>query len=148
MLFFQIVQLTLAAVFLSQALTKETYVLILSLYPSLSHPLGVGVGGVGGVENSSTPSRASSEIIVSLFSPPVNNGFTPSSSIPQTIESRVTEEIQPFVKRKLFLPEGRCSHRIVQVTGSEISAISVRQMKVDTSKIIDDHKKRMLPRFR
>lgn len=58
------------------------------------------------------------------------------------------DEVQPFVKRKLFLPEGRCSHRIRQVNGSEINAITVRQMKVDTGKIIDDHKKRMLPRFR
>lgn len=58
------------------------------------------------------------------------------------------DEVQPFVKRRLFLPEGRCSHSIVQVNGSEISAITVRQMKLDTNKIIDDHKKRMLPRFR
>ena len=58
------------------------------------------------------------------------------------------DDVIPFVKRRLFLPEGRCSHSIVQVNGSEISAITVRQMKVDTSKIIDDHKKRMLPRFR
>ena len=58
------------------------------------------------------------------------------------------KDVQPFVKRRLFLPEGRCSHKIVQVNGNAITAISVRQMKVDTSKIIDDHKKRMLPRFR
>ena len=62
--------------------------------------------------------------------------------------SGMDDEVQPFVKRRLFLPEGRCSHRIVQVNGSEISAITVRQMKLDTNKIIEDHKKRMLPRFR
>ena len=58
------------------------------------------------------------------------------------------DEVQPFLKRRLFLPEGRCSHSIVQVNGSEISAITVRQMKLDTNKVIEDHKKRMLPRFR
>lgn len=58
------------------------------------------------------------------------------------------DEVQPFLKRRLFLPEGRCSHSIVQVNGSEISAITVRQMKLDTHKIVEDHKKRMLPRFR
>ena len=58
------------------------------------------------------------------------------------------DEVQPFVKQRLFLPEGRCSHCIVQVNGSEISAITVRQLKLDTNKIIEDHKKRMLPRFR
>ena len=62
--------------------------------------------------------------------------------------SGMDDEVQPFLKRRLFLPEGRCSHRIVQVNGSEISAITVRQMKLDTNKIIEDHKKRMLPRFR
>jgi len=58
------------------------------------------------------------------------------------------DDVQPFVKRRLFLPEGRCSHSIVQVNGSEISAITVRQVKLDTNRIIEDHKKRMLPRFR
>ena len=58
------------------------------------------------------------------------------------------DEVQPFVKRRLFLPEGQCSHCIVHADGSEISAITVRQMKLDTNKIIEDHKKRMLPRFR
>lgn len=62
--------------------------------------------------------------------------------------SDMDKDVQPFIKRNLFLPEGRCSHQILQVNGNAITAISVRQMKVDTVKIIDDHKKRMLPRFR
>lgn len=79
---------------------------------------------------------------------PVNDDLNENSSIPAAAERGVGENVQPFIKRRLFLPEGRCSHSIIQVDGSEISAISVRQMKVDTSKIIDDHKKRMIPRFR
>ena len=71
-----------------------------------------------------------------------------SKKVPDAVEGDVDEDVQPFIKRRLFLPEGRCSHSIIQVNGNEISAISVRQMKVDTNKIIDDHKKRMLPRFR
>lgn len=71
-----------------------------------------------------------------------------NSKVPDTVEGDVDEHVQPFIKRRLFLPEGRCSHSIIQVDGNEISVISVRQMKVDTGKIIDDHKKRMLPRFR
>ena len=71
-----------------------------------------------------------------------------NSKVPDAVEGDVDEDVQPFFKRRLFLPEGRCSHSIIQVNGNEISAISVRQMKVDTNKIIDDHKKRMLPRFR
>ncbi|XP_068695347.1 superkiller complex protein 2-like [Montipora foliosa] len=80
---------------------------------------------------------------------PVNNvSAAPTPSVSSTAKEGLTEEIQPFVKRKLFLPEGRCSHRVMHVNGSEVSAISVRAMKVDTSKIIADHKKRMQPRFR
>ena len=71
-----------------------------------------------------------------------------NSKVPDAVKKEIDEDVQPFIKRRLSLPEGRCSNRIIQVNGNEISAISVRQMKVDTSKIIDDHKKRMLPRFR
>lgn len=71
-----------------------------------------------------------------------------SLSKPSVPSADMADEIQPFLKLKLFLPERRCSHSVTQVKGTEISAISVRQLKVDTSKIIDDHKKRMLPRFR
>ena len=71
-----------------------------------------------------------------------------NSKVPDAVEGDVDEDVQPFIKRRLFLPEGRCSHSVIQVNGNEISAISVRQMKVDTNKIIDDNKKRMLPRFR
>ena len=78
----------------------------------------------------------------------MNDALNENSTIPAAAERGVGENVQPFIKRRLFLPEGRCSHSIIQVDGSEISAISVRQMKVDTSKIIDDHKKRMIPRFR
>ena len=78
----------------------------------------------------------------------MNNAISPTPSVSSAAVAGVTEEVQPFVKRRLFLPERRCSHSIVQVNGGEISAISVRHMKVDTSKILDDHKKRMLPRFR
>ena len=78
----------------------------------------------------------------------VNNDMKANSKVTDAVEGDVDEDVQPFIKRRLFLPEGRCSNRIIQVNGNEISAISVRQMKVDTSKIIDDHKKRMLPRFR
>ncbi|XP_078343350.1 superkiller complex protein 2-like [Oculina patagonica] len=77
----------------------------------------------------------------------VNNDLKTTKGTPVGA-SKVDDEVQPVVKRRLFLPEGRCSHRILKVNGSQISAITVRQMKVDTSKIIDDHKKRMLPRFR
>ncbi|XP_074623537.1 superkiller complex protein 2-like [Acropora palmata] len=78
---------------------------------------------------------------------------TPSSdedsvSKPGVPSAGMADEIQPFLKTKLFLPERRCSHSVTRVNGTEISAISVRQLKLDTSKIIDDHKKRMLPRFR
>lgn len=79
---------------------------------------------------------------------PVNNDMKANSKVPDAVKGDVDDDVQPFIKRRLFLPEGRCSNRIIQVNGNEISAISVRQMKVDTSKIIDDHKKRMLPRFR
>lgn len=98
----------------------------------------------------SSPTERKFEVLV-ICDPKENkaedNEFN-SSKESKVDASDMDKDVQPFIKQNLFLPKGRCSHQILQVNGNAITAISVRQMKVDTAKIIDDHKKRMLPRFR
>ncbi|EDO38196.1 predicted protein [Nematostella vectensis] len=72
------------------------------------------------------------------------------SEKPQEIVSTQSSaaSLQPYLARSLFRPEGRSAHRVVQVLGSEISEITVRQMKIDGDAISQDFRKRMQPRFR
>lgn len=48
----------------------------------------------------------------------------------------------------LFIPEGPCSHTVQRVKPTDISAISVKTLKVIPDRIIDNYSKRQQPRFR
>ncbi|XP_074468953.1 superkiller complex protein 2 [Sebastes fasciatus] len=48
----------------------------------------------------------------------------------------------------LFIPEGPCSHTVQKLKLQEISAITVKTLKVIPDRIIDNYNKRQQPRFR
>ncbi|XP_076006068.1 superkiller complex protein 2 [Genypterus blacodes] len=48
----------------------------------------------------------------------------------------------------LFVPEGPCSHTVQKLKLQEISAITVKTLKVIPDRIIDNYNKRQQPRFR
>lgn len=48
----------------------------------------------------------------------------------------------------LFIPEGPCSHTVQKLKLQDISAISVKTLKVIPDRIIDNYNKRQQPRFR
>ena len=54
----------------------------------------------------------------------------------------------PFVSKKLFRPDGPGSQTVVEIRGADISLITSRTAKIDGIRIIDDHKKRQMLRFR
>ncbi|XP_006813031.1 superkiller complex protein 2-like, partial [Saccoglossus kowalevskii] len=68
------------------------------------------------------------------------------SPISQSV-SNATMPITPTSKR-LYHPEGTCGHTVVEVKGENISVITTRTMKVSGDKVIEDYKKRQIPRFR
>jgi len=79
---------------------------------------------------------------------PVNN----SSAIHETTEEmklasndKITE---PFISRKLATVHGGFTPHVEEIRASDIAFITAKQIKIDPSKIIDDHKKRQIPRFR
>ena len=55
---------------------------------------------------------------------------------------------QPVLNSKLFQPEGPCGHKVVKVRPEDIAVITVKTLKVNAEKIIDDVHKRTIPRFR
>uniref|UniRef100_A0A8C2ZD79 SKI2 subunit of superkiller complex n=1 Tax=Cyclopterus lumpus TaxID=8103 RepID=A0A8C2ZD79_CYCLU len=48
----------------------------------------------------------------------------------------------------LFIPEGPCSHTVQKLTLQDVSAITVKTLKVIPDRIIDNYNKRQQPRFR
>ncbi|XP_026156576.1 superkiller complex protein 2 [Mastacembelus armatus] len=48
----------------------------------------------------------------------------------------------------LFIPEGPCSHTVQKLKPQDISAITVKTLKVIPDRIIDNYNKRQQPRFR
>jgi len=55
---------------------------------------------------------------------------------------------RPVVSNKLFFPEGLCSQVVMSISVSDIAVVSVKEIKVNADRIIDDVKKREQPRFR
>ncbi len=55
---------------------------------------------------------------------------------------------RPVLQRTLFLPEGQCGHEVVELTMKDIGAITTKQLKANCDIILEDWRKRQIPRFR
>jgi len=58
------------------------------------------------------------------------------------------EENDLFVSKKLFLPQGQSGQVLEEILAAHVVDISSKTLKIDIDKIIDNYKKRLLPRFR
>ena len=54
----------------------------------------------------------------------------------------------PFISRKLAVLDGGFTQKVEEIRASDIAFIAAKQININPSKIIDDHKKRQIPRFR
>nr|XP_034300424.1 helicase SKI2W [Crassostrea gigas]XP_034300425.1 helicase SKI2W [Crassostrea gigas] len=66
----------------------------------------------------------------------------------QTEKVPGSEEVTPVTNTDLFLPEAPCGHDLVQVKAKDISTVTVKSIRVEANKIMDDIKKRQMPRFK
>lgn len=66
----------------------------------------------------------------------------------QTEKVPGSEEVTPVTNTDLFLPEALCGHDLVQVKAKDISTVTVKSIRVEANKIMDDIKKRQMPRFK
>ncbi|XP_072890914.1 superkiller complex protein 2 [Hemitrygon akajei] len=64
------------------------------------------------------------------------------------VDSSTAPTPDQLLANKLFLPEGPCGHTVVKLSLADISSITVKTLRINTDKIIDDFKKRQVPRFR
>ncbi|KAJ8300200.1 hypothetical protein KUTeg_021719 [Tegillarca granosa] len=59
-----------------------------------------------------------------------------------------SELVQPIVTTNLFQPEGPCWHELIQVKAEDITVVTVKTIRIDPDKIVNDIKKRQQPRFK
>ena len=55
---------------------------------------------------------------------------------------------RPVTETKLFHPEGPCGHEMLELVTNNISVITTKTLKIAGDKIVDECKKRQIPRFR
>ena len=58
------------------------------------------------------------------------------------------DEIKNVCTKGLFQPEGPCGQVVEEIIAADIVELVNKTLKVDSEKIIDNHKKRLIPRFR
>ena len=56
--------------------------------------------------------------------------------------------VEPLQKKPLFRPDGPCGHIVLDLLGEDIAMVTTMTIKIASDRIIDDFKKRQIPRFR
>lgn len=74
-----------------------------------------------------------------------NRGNGTPVEMKPTAEDEITV---PFITRKLSVYDGPCTQIVEEIRGSDIVFVVAKKIKTEASIIIDDHKKRQIPRFR
>ncbi|XP_014780595.1 SKI2 subunit of superkiller complex protein [Octopus bimaculoides] len=59
-----------------------------------------------------------------------------------------SSDLRPMLPKPLFLPEGPAWHKLLKVSADAIDYITSKTIKIDPEKIINNIKKRNMPRFR
>lgn len=72
-----------------------------------------------------------------------------NKSVKAQCEERQEEaEVTPMTDRDLYLPAAPCGHDLIQVKAKDVSTVTVKSIRVEATKIIDDIKKRQMTRFK
>lgn len=137
----------------------------------LSHPLAVkalspgrvvvisnnSVANVLGVVLKSIIGASSERIFTVLVICDINSNSTKNSDSDSSKNSASainsnnipdTDVVKPLIKTRLFQPEGKCGHEVVQCKADLVDVVTTKTIRIDADKIINDVKKREQPRFR
>ncbi|CAL8299284.1 unnamed protein product [Lota lota] len=91
-------------------------------------------------------------VILQVSSDSVNRTFTALIICEKGNEEEESSSsgraLHPVYTSALFIPEGPCSHTVQKLKPTDISAITVKTLKVIPDRIIDNYSKRQQPRFR
>ena len=57
--------------------------------------------------------------------------------------------VEPYVKHPvIFCPQRPCGHKVIDVVEKDIVAVTEKKIRVESEAVINDYKKRQMPRFR
>ncbi|XP_072845130.2 superkiller complex protein 2 isoform X1 [Pogona vitticeps] len=96
--------------------------------------------------SSDSTNRSFSTLVICEKNP--TEGETPTnteSDLPSPPEVPLPDDL---LRTKLFLPERSCGHTIKKLSSSDISGITTKTLRVNAERILEDYKKRQMPRFR
>ena len=124
-----------------------------------SHPLGVKALSPGRVIIVSTRSNHNAlGVILSSSTASKERTFKalvlcsqadPGASVTQEQSSDSRRyHVEPLRKEPLFQPEGPCGHTVLDLLGQDIGTVTTATIKVNSDRIVEDFKKRQMPRFR
>lgn len=78
-----------------------------------------------------------------------NAGQESEDIAPTLVDVEQYKVVTPYQKMgELFHPDGTVQHVVVEVDGQMIVGVCQETLKVEPSKIIEDYRKRQIPRFR
>ncbi|XP_016847296.2 superkiller complex protein 2 isoform X1 [Anolis carolinensis] len=99
-----------------------------------------------GMVSSDAANRTFSTLVICEKKPPEEDKETDT----QTHLSSPSEVPLPndLLRTKLFLPEGPCGHTIKKLGPSDIFGITTKTLRINAERILEDFKKRQIPRFR
>lgn len=55
---------------------------------------------------------------------------------------------RPVRDQTLYIPDGQCSQAVITIGVEDIASVTSKTLKISAEKIVDDAKKREMPRFR
>ncbi|XP_076864533.1 superkiller complex protein 2 [Brachyhypopomus gauderio] len=91
-------------------------------------------------------------VVLQVSSDAVNRTFTALIMCEKGKEETPGAQMGPshthLHSKRLFIPEGPCSHTVQKLKAQDITAITVKTLKVIPERIIDNYNKRQQPRFR
>ena len=79
---------------------------------------------------------------------PANTGHNKDTVGSAEMENSNCMLPRPVIVNQLFRPEGACGHEVITVTGEDIYSITTKSSRINADKILDDYKKRQIPRFK
>ncbi|XP_041081672.1 helicase SKI2W [Polyodon spathula] len=67
---------------------------------------------------------------------------------PEAQRGAKTPTPEDLLSTRVFLPDGPCSHTVEKLKAEDISSITVKTLRINAERIIDDYNKRQMPRFK
>ncbi|XP_048344709.1 helicase SKI2W [Sphaerodactylus townsendi] len=96
--------------------------------------------------SSDSTNRAFNSLVICEKNPTEgDSAANPEGGMSSTADVPLPDDL---LRTRLFLPEGSCGHVIKKLGPADISGVTTKTLRVNAERILEDFKKRQMPRFR